>query len=142
MGQPEMGRPPHGKDVPDEPAFTFNYFSRSAPGRTAQPWYLNAISYNAATGVTSGTLSGIDVSVSGSDCNAEVDGTAAGADNGTVKWTYSNSTGKLTYRPTGGNLHLYNVSGCLGVLSNGDSVRVSGTGPVTPTQTITSSSGG
>ena len=39
---------------------------------------------------------------------------------------------------TGGNLHAYNVSGCAGILSNGDPVTISATFTLSPKQTITS----
>src|ERR1700690_3620989 len=66
------------------------------------PWNLNAVSYTASSGVTHGTLTGIDATLSGPGCSATVDGTAAGAHNGSVKGTYTNSTHKLKILPTGG----------------------------------------
>jgi hypothetical protein len=102
----------------------------------ALPWALNAVSYKG--GVTSGTLTGIDATLSGSSCSATVDGTAAGADNGQTSLTYANSSGKLTLLSTGGNLAVYNVSGCKGLLNSGDPLTVSGAYTVTPKQAITS----
>jgi hypothetical protein len=100
------------------------------------PWYLNATSY--ASGVTTGTITGIDLVATATGCSATLDGTAAGADNGTVKVKYTNSTGKLTILSTGGNLHDWGVVGCLGLENNGDPQDASGTTTVTPKQTITS----
>jgi hypothetical protein len=100
------------------------------------PWYLNATSY--ASGVTAGTITGIDLVATATGCSATLDGTAAGADNGTVKVKYTNSTGKLTILSTGGNLHDWGVVGCLGLENNGDPQDASGTTTVTPKQTITS----
>ena len=57
---------------------------------------------------------------------------------GKVKVTYTNSTGKLKVLPTGGNLHVCNVSGCAGLINSGDATQFSGTYTVTPKQTITS----
>jgi hypothetical protein len=39
---------------------------------------------------------------------------------------------------TGGNLHFYSVSGCLGLFINGDPVTLSATFTVSPKQAITS----
>jgi hypothetical protein len=103
------------------------------------PWKLNAKSYNSSTGVTTGTITGIDATLSGPSCSATVDGTAAGADNGMVKATYTNSTGKLKILTTGGNLHIYNVSGCAGLIATGDATTFSATYTVSPKQTITGS---
>lgn len=105
------------------------------------PWELHATSYDTATGVTTGTITGIDLAVEGiPGCLAVLDGTAADADNGRVKVQYSNSTGKLKLLPGGGNLHWWNVIGCLGLLGKGgDAVQPSGTITVKPKQTITGS---
>jgi len=101
------------------------------------PWKLNATSYNATTGVTSGTISGIDLVATTTGCSATLDGTAAGANNGKVKVTYTNSSGVL--KLTGGvNLHSWAVSGCFGLVNNGDVQKASGSTTVTPKQTITS----
>ena len=98
-------------------------------------WKLNAASY--ASGVTHGTISGIHFVISSSACSAVIDGTGASAHNGKVKVTYTNSTGKLKVLPKGGNLHVYNVKGCLGAISNGDAGTISSTYTVSPKQTIT-----
>ncbi|HEY2442799.1 MAG TPA: hypothetical protein VGI31_06665 [Streptosporangiaceae bacterium] len=104
----------------------------------ALPWKLNALTYTAATGTTHGSITGIDATLTGSGCSATVDGTASGANNGSVKGTYVNSTHKLKVSPTGGTLHIYNVSGCFGLIANGDASTFVGTYTVTPGQTITS----
>jgi hypothetical protein len=100
------------------------------------PWKLNATSF--ASGVTTGTISGIDLVASTTGCSATLDGTAAGANNGKTKITYSNSTGKITLLSSGGNLHSWAVSGCFGLINNGDVQKASGSGTVSPKQTITS----
>ncbi|HEY1916776.1 MAG TPA: hypothetical protein VGH27_14485 [Streptosporangiaceae bacterium] len=100
------------------------------------PWYLNATKY--ASGVTTGTITGIDLVATATGCSATLDGTAAGADNGKVKVTYTNSTGVLKILSTGGNLHDWGVVGCLGLENNGDPQDATGTTTVSPKQTITS----
>ena len=100
------------------------------------PWFLNATSY--ASGVTTGTITGIDLVATATGCSATLDGTAAGADNGKVKGTYTNSTGVLKLLTTGGNLHAWGVVGCLGLINDGDPAQPSGSTTVSPKQTITS----
>jgi hypothetical protein len=102
------------------------------------PWKENATSYNATTGVTTGNISGIDLVATAPGCSATLDGTAAGANNGKTKITYTNSTGKIKLLGSGGNLHSYAVSGCFGLVNNNDVQQASGSGTVTPKQTITS----
>jgi hypothetical protein len=99
------------------------------------PWHLNAVSFS--SGVTTGTITGIHATLTGPSCSAVVDGTGATANNGKVKAKYSNSTGKLT--TTGaGNLHIYNVHGCAGLIGSGDGSSFKGSYTITPKQTITS----
>jgi len=101
------------------------------------PWHLNAKTFNSTTGVTSGTITGIHASLTGPGCSAVVDGTGATANNGSVNATYTNGTGKLA--TTGvGNLHVYNVSGCAGLINSGDAASFKGSYTVSPKQTITS----
>jgi hypothetical protein len=102
------------------------------------PWKLNATSYTASSGVTHGNISGIHATLTGSGCSAVVDGTGATANNGKVSITYTNSTHKLKVLTTGGNLHIYNVSGCLGLINSGDASTFTATYTVSPAQTITS----
>jgi len=99
------------------------------------PWHLNAVSFS--SGVTTGTITGIHATLSGPSCSAVVDGTGATANNGKVTAKYSNGTGKLT--TTGaGNLHIYKVSGCAGLINTGDGSSFKGSYAITPKQTITS----
>ena len=87
------------------------------------PWHLNAKTFSG--GVTHGTITGIHATLSGPSCSAVVDGTSATANNGMVNATYTNSTGKLATTGTG-NLHVYNVSGCAGLINTGDGRLVQG----------------
>ena len=99
------------------------------------PWHLNAVSFS--SGVTTGTITGIHATLTGPGCSATVDGTGATANNGKVTAKYSNGTGKLT--TTGaGNLHIYNVSGCGGLINSGDGSSFHGSYTISPKQTITS----
>src|SRR5262245_17628924 len=102
------------------------------------PWHINAVSFNSTTGTTTGTLTGVHASLSGSGCTAVVDGTSATANNGKVTITYTNSSHTLKVLTTGGNLHIYNVSsGCAGAIKSGDSATQSAAYVITPAQTIT-----
>jgi hypothetical protein len=88
-------------------------------------WSLNAQSYDLATGVTTGTVTGIHFVISSSECSAVIDGTSGTADDGMVKVTYTSNTSTLKILATGGNLHVWDVSGCLGAVSDGDSGTLS-----------------
>ena len=100
------------------------------------PWKLNAVSFS--SGVTHGTITGIHATLKGSGCSAVVDGTGASKNNGKVAVTYTNSTHKLKVLTTGGNLHIYKVSGCLGLINSGDPSTFSAAYTITPGQTVTS----
>ena len=102
------------------------------------PWKLNAVTYNAKTGTTTGTITGVHSTLSGPGCSAVVDGTGAKKDNGMVRVTYVNKTHKLTVLTVGGNLHIYSVSGCFGLIGSGDGSTYSAVNAVSPAQTITS----
>jgi hypothetical protein len=101
---------------------------------THLPWTLNLVSYS--NGVTTATMTGIHADLSGPDCTAEVDGTSATADDGTVQVSYTNSTGKLKLLTSGGNLHIYDASDCAGLINNGDGITASTAYTVSPGQTI------
>jgi hypothetical protein len=101
------------------------------------PWTLSGTSYNATTGTTTGFINGIKSKLSGPGCTAFVAGTTA-TSKGKVKVTYKNSTGKLSVLAAGGNLHVFNVSGCAGLINSGDATQFVGTYTVTPKQTIKS----
>jgi hypothetical protein len=99
------------------------------------PWKLTASAFNGTTGVTSGKISGIKAHLSGPSCSADVAGTTATTP-GTVKVTYTNSSGVLKTSLTGGTLHIWNVSGCAGLIKTGDASQFSGSYTVSPKQTI------
>ena len=104
---------------------------------SAFPWTLSGTAFNAGTGVTTGFINGIKSHLSGPSCSADVAGATATA-KGKVKVTYTNSTGKLKVLPTGGNLHVFNVSGCASLINSGDATQFVGTYTVTPSQKFTS----
>jgi hypothetical protein len=99
------------------------------------PWHLNAASYNATSGVTTGSITGVRLLATATGCSATLQGTTA--TNGKVKVTYTNSTGVLKLLG-GGNLTSENVSGCFGLVNNGDVQHASGSLKVSPIQKITS----
>lgn len=91
------------------------------------PWALNAESYDGVD-TTTGNISGVAAHLSGPLCSADVSGAEPA--------TYSND-GTLT--ATGGaGLTISNVSGCLGLIKNGDTAGFTGTYTVDPAVTITS----
>jgi hypothetical protein len=100
------------------------------------PWKLNATSYNATSKVTTGTLTGVQLNASAPGCSATLQGTTA--TNGKIKVTYNNNNGVMKLLGTGGNLEAANVSGCFGLINNGDHQNASGSLTVSPKQTITS----
>jgi hypothetical protein len=105
------------------------------------PWTLNADTYNPAitAGLTTGTITGIHATLSGTRCRATVDGTSAVADNGSTQIHYHNSLAKLKIRTQHSNLHFYRVSGCRGLIKSGDAITFSIAYLVAPKQTITGS---
>jgi hypothetical protein len=100
------------------------------------PWKLNAVKYK--NGVTTGTITGVELKASAPGCSATLDGTKGGATNGKVGASYNNSSGVLKLLGTGGNLHAWDVSGCFGLVKNGDPEVASGNLKMSPKQKITS----
>jgi hypothetical protein len=102
------------------------------------PWHLNLLSYDAATGVSRGTVSHLKIAFSIIGCSAVVNGTSGSAPDGVVAVTYANQTGTLKILLHGGTLHWYHVRGCAGLVHNGDTATLSATFAVSPQQDITS----
>ena len=99
---------------------------------------MNLSSYNTTKGMARGTISHLAITV-GNSCAFVIAGTSAAASDGRVRFTYTDSTGRLTVLATSGNLHFYDVSpGCLGLVENGDRARLGGAFAVSPKQAITS----
>lgn len=103
---------------------------------TDLPWHVDLSSYNG--GLVTGAISHIHIHAATSACTWVIDGTSATASDGVIKFSYANSTGKLTLLTTGGNLHAYRVRGCAGLINDGDPFTISATFTVSPKQTITS----
>lgn len=100
------------------------------------PWRISVTSDH--SGVVHGTISHIEITaVLPAGCRFTLDGTAAGAFDGTVQFNYSNSARTLTLLPTGTNLHFYKVSKCAGVVNSGDSAAYLASYLLSPGQTIT-----
>ena len=97
------------------------------------PYPLTASKYKSPT--TTGKITGIFATLSGSGCTADVAGTSA-TTGGTVTGKYSNTTGKLS--TSGGTLHIWNVSGCFGLIASGDPSTFTAAYAISPKQTITS----
>lgn len=119
----KMGLP---SDIATVPSLSFS--NCTLPGKTPITLTSNttglpmmALSFNRLRnlGVTTGEFAGIDISLSSPGCSGVLDGTAAGANNGTVPYHFYNNPDVLI---TGGqgNLHSYNVSGCAGLVNTGD----------------------
>jgi hypothetical protein len=100
------------------------------------PWHLNLSSYSG--GVALGSISHMQIMLAGPSCQSMISGTSVTANNGHVRFSYANGTGRLTTLTTGGNLHFYNVTGCAGLFNSNDPLTISGTFPLSPKQKITS----
>jgi hypothetical protein len=103
------------------------------------PWHLNARSYNPATGIATGRLTGIHLAYSSAStpgCSGIVDGTSATAHNGTIPFRYNNATHTLTFI-RGGSLHVFHNT-CPAPWHNGDQLAFGGSYPLSPAQAITS----
>jgi hypothetical protein len=103
-----------------------------------QPWHLNLTSYGSGTGVSRGTISHLKFVLTGPSCSATINGTSGTTADGVVAVGYANRTGKLTVHAAGGNLHWYHLSGCAGLVGDGDPATLSAAYTVSPRQTITS----
>jgi hypothetical protein len=101
------------------------------------PWTLHGTAFNATSGVTTGSITGIKSHLSGTGCSADVRGATA-TSTGKVKVTYTNGTHKLKVLASGGTLHVFNVNGCAGLINNGDATQFTGSYLVSPAQKITS----
>jgi hypothetical protein len=84
-------------------------------------WPVSALSTGRAIGETSGGH-GVAVDVSAPACAAEVDGTGANTETGVAHFTFRRVSSALGVAVAGGNLHIYAVNGCLGLVSDGDPV--------------------
>jgi hypothetical protein len=87
-----------------------------------------ALRYEAAQGQARGQLRNLDLNLAtaapNSSCTANIDGTAAAANDGWVPFGYAEGGGDHDFytQGVGGDLRAYNVSGCDGLISDGDSM--------------------
>ena len=89
--------------------------------------------------MVTGAVSHLQIMMSANGCTAVIGGTSGTASDGWVRFTYADSTGRLTLLATGGKLHFWNVSsGCLGLINSGDRARLGTTFTISPKQAITS----
>jgi hypothetical protein len=100
------------------------------------PWHINLLSYDRSTELVHGTISHMRISAAGSACAFVIDGTKGGASDGKVRFTYSDRTHQV--KTSGGNLHIFNVTGCGGLVANGDPASLTASFTLAPAQSITS----
>jgi len=100
------------------------------------PWHINLISYDGSTAVVRGTVSHLEIRAAGAGCGFVIDGTGGGALDGRVKFTDSDRTHRV--KTSGGNLHIFTVNGCSGLVASGDRVSLTASFTLAPAQVITS----
>lgn len=101
------------------------------------PWTVDETAYSGSTGVATGTITGVRVQLSGPLCSATTAGVGGPVTPGTLNWSHNNDTSPQLLAVSGGALRVYSVSGCLGLLDNGDSATfASGTFTLSPPQMI------
>ena len=83
-----------------------------------------------------GTISHMQIRAKGSACRFVIDGTSGGASDGRLRFAYSDSTHQV--KTSGGNLHIFNVTGCAGLVASGDPVSLTASLTLAPAQSITS----
>lgn len=89
---------------------------------TFSPVKIRAVRYDADENLTNGALAGIHAAFSSPACSGIIDGTSATAGNGLVRFSYQDNIGFLLTLFAGARLHLFNVSGCGGLLNSGDAL--------------------
>jgi hypothetical protein len=101
------------------------------------PYPVNALSYS--SGITQLSLTHVHGTFVGPSCSVIFDGEAgAGTDSGVLGATYNNGTHTLRLTKTGTSLDAYHeTGGCAGLIKNGDTFTLTGSGNVSPAQTIT-----
>jgi hypothetical protein len=104
-------------------------------------WQFQASHYDASTGVTTGQITGIDASVytsAVSGCFIGLDGTGRYAEDGKIRFRYTNSDSELSLLP-GGDLNAVYVNDCPDVSVNqGDRMTIAANFTLTAAQTISS----
>ena len=100
-------------------------------GLGSNSWPMVASAFR--SGVVSGEISNIKATVSATGCTATIAGNSATSP-GSIPFTFNGST--LDFLK-GGDLHIWNVSGCFGLIADGDTAELSASYAITPKQTIT-----
>jgi hypothetical protein len=122
--------------IPETPGIVFNEcsgpFGLSFEVTQVGDWALNGGSYDAATGVTTGTIDGITADIVGPGCNATV--------TGFVNVTYTNGTAALAVLPdfTLEVTFVDAANNCLGLINEGEHANFAGSYAVSPALTVTS----
>jgi hypothetical protein len=95
-------------------------------------WELNGVTYNAGTGVSTGTLDNIEADIVGPGCNATV--------TGSVPVTFTNSSDVLSVLPdfTLTVSFVDPANDCLGLINQGEHANFDGDFVLSPGQTVTS----
>ena len=102
------------------------------------PWRISFTSYNATTEVVLGTVSGVKVVLTGTSCDAVVNGSSGPAADGVISAVYNDRIGQLTFLSSGSNLHYWHVKNCGRLINDGDPLALTASYMVRPIQDITS----
>jgi hypothetical protein len=95
-------------------------------------WDLTVTKYNSKTGVATGFISNTKALLTGPGCSATV--------TGSTDATYTNKTGVLAVKAVAKSGHLLKISkvtGCAGLINNGDTSNFTGSYKISPKQKIT-----
>jgi hypothetical protein len=92
-------------------------------------WSINAVQPDATAGVTDGTITNVNATLSGPGCSATVTGGVPGTYNNTGAVLSVNPTAP---NPTGAALTISGVSGCFGLIGNGHHATFQTSYNVTP----------
>jgi hypothetical protein len=103
------------------------------------PYPVNALSFS--SGTTQLSITGVHGTLEGGlGCLVTFDGSGPSADDGVLGAKYTNGSATLSLIKDRTTLHAYKVQGCSGLIKDGDSFTLTGTGTVSPAQTITQGS--
>src|SRR5262249_39589167 len=95
-------------------------FTATTSASPRNPWPLSGVRY--AAGEVKGRLSNMKASISARGCRATLGGATASSA-GYTTGEYANRVGAVICTGTG-NLHIWDVSGCFGLINSGDSASV------------------
>ena len=122
--------------IPESPGIVFNDcsgpFGLTFEVTQVGDWALNAASYDAGSGTTTGSIDGITAGIVGPGCEATV--------TGSVNATYTNGSATLAVLPDF-TLEVTFVdpsNNCLGLINEGEHANLAGSYSITPGLTVTS----